>query len=392
MTRTFNGTSSPCPTPPWTDASRRCGRPKWPQGKHRTWPTAPSTGSKGAPDPRPPPLRIEGADHRIRDPSHPPANDPSRGPQPPASASDAGGRRTIPERRALPSTRSAPTAIVWATSPSPADRRGPPNPARPEPSPRETPTSSSSTRRPPSTPPWTSLQGTDSSPSSLKWTPGPHPPSCPGQPSRGTSRRPDSRHRASTSGTTTDPPYKGPAAGFLARIVHGSVAHQDRIHVLQDPAHAVLGKNFLQPLQMVIHCNQRIVRTVQQKPAGYLKDFPVLTATNLGTFPGYQHRIQLSSEAVPHIAHLRSIPFSRRDAVNAEIRQMDAAGIWEPVQTSQWAHGLVTVPKADGGVRITTDLTPLNPFVIPQRYPLPNIKDLYVELAGATVFNPLTTQ
>ena len=182
---------------------------------------------------------------------------------------------------------------------------------------------------------------------------------------------------------------QGNRGWFLARIVHGSVAHQDRIYVLQDPAHAVLGKNFLQPLQMVIHCNQRIVRTVQQKPAGYLKDFPVLTATNLGTFPGYQHRIQLSSEAVPHIAHLRSIPFSRRDAVNAEIRQMDAAGIWEPVQTSQWAHGLVTVPKADGGVRITTDLTPLNPFVIPQRYPLPNIKDLYVELAGATVFTKL---
>ena len=89
---------------------------------------------------------------------------------------------------------------------------------------------------------------------------------------------------------------QGNRGWFLARIVHGSVAHQDRIYVLQDPAHAVLGKNFLQPLQMVIHCNQRIVQTVQQKPAGYLKDFPVLTATNLGTFPGYQHRIQLSSD------------------------------------------------------------------------------------------------
>ena len=213
MTRTFNGTSSPCPTPTSTGASRRCGRPKWPQGRHRTWPTAPSTKSKGAPDPSPPLHRIEGANHRIRDPSHPPVNDPSRGPQPPTSASAAGGRRTIPERRALPSTRSAPTATAWATSPPPADRRGPPNPVRPEPSPRGMQISRPSTRRPPSVPPWTSLQEADSSPSSLKWTPGPHLPSCPGPPSGGTSRRPDYRHRAYTSRTTTDPPSKGTAAG-----------------------------------------------------------------------------------------------------------------------------------------------------------------------------------
>ena len=57
---------------------------------------------------------------------------------------------------------------------------------------------------------------------------------------------------------------------------------------------------------------------------------------------------------------------------------------------SQWAHPLVTVPKKDGkGVRITTDLTRLNTFVIPDPHPLPRIQDIFTNLTGSTVFSKL---
>ena len=45
--------------------------------------------------------------------------------------------------------------------------------------------------------------------------------------------------------------------------------------------------------------------------------------------------------------------------------------------------------KPNGQPRITTDLSPLNLFVIPERYPLPNVKDLFLELSGATIFSKL---
>ena len=49
---------------------------------------------------------------------------------------------------------------------------------------------------------------------------------------------------------------------------------------------------------------------------------------------------------------------------------------------------MVTVPK-DKGVRITSDLSGLNPYVVPERYPLPNIKDLFLDMAGSTIFSKL---
>ncbi len=68
---------------------------------------------------------------------------------------------------------------------------------------------------------------------------------------------------------------------------------------------------------------------------------------------------------------------------------MDEQGIWEPITTSRWVHPLVTVEKEDGKVRITTDFTPLNKHIIPERHPIPRIKDLFLELSGAKVFSKL---
>ena len=38
---------------------------------------------------------------------------------------------------------------------------------------------------------------------------------------------------------------------------------------------------------------------------------------------------------------------------------------------------MVTVSKKDGGVRITSDLSPLNKYIIPDRHPLPRIEELF---------------
>ncbi len=83
------------------------------------------------------------------------------------------------------------------------------------------------------------------------------------------------------------------------------------------------------------------------------------------------------------------IPLAREKEVLEEIKLMDRMGIWEPVNPSEWAHPMVSVPKPSGGVRITTDLTALNKNVIPEKHPLPRIKDLFLKLNGAKVFSKL---
>ncbi len=54
---------------------------------------------------------------------------------------------------------------------------------------------------------------------------------------------------------------------------------------------------------------------------------------------------------------------------------------------SEWAHPLVTVPKKDRGVRLTSDLTRLKPYIFPERFPLPRIRDTILNLKGSIIFS-----
>ncbi|XP_049876804.1 uncharacterized protein K02A2.6-like isoform X1 [Pectinophora gossypiella] len=62
----------------------------------------------------------------------------------------------------------------------------------------------------------------------------------------------------------------------------------------------------------------------------------------------------------------------------------------EPVDTSEWATPLVPVRKADGGLRLCADYkVTLNPALLVDRFPLPKIDDLLVNLNGAQVFSKM---
>ncbi len=184
-------------------------------------------------------------------------------------------------------------------------------------------------------------------------------------------------------------PLKGYIGTFRSKIGFGGRIAEGDIHVVRGTKNNVLGNNFLGPLQVKIDCRARTVAAVQSTQEALLKEFPQLTKETMGTYHGSAHRIQLSPEAVPFAARVRPIPLGMRDAAQEEIREMDRQGIWKPVDHSDWAHPMVTVPKKTGAVRITTDLTKLNQFVIPDRFPLPRIKDILLNLSGSRVFSKL---
>ncbi len=97
-----------------------------------------------------------------------------------------------------------------------------------------------------------------------------------------------------------------------------------------------------------------------------LSEFPELLQEDLGRFIGQPHKIKLQEEANPITIPLRPVPLALQDVVAQEIKLLDQQGVWEPVQTSEWAHPMAVVKKKDGGVRITSDLTTLNKFFIPE--------------------------
>ena len=50
---------------------------------------------------------------------------------------------------------------------------------------------------------------------------------------------------------------------------------------------------------------------------------------------------------------------------------------------------MLFVDKKDGGNRLCTDYRKLNDITIKNKYPLPKIEDLFVQLAGAQVFSKI---
>ncbi len=184
----------------------------------------------------------------------------------------------------------------------------------------------------------------------------------------------------------------GVLGAFETRVRLCGRIHQDFIHVLDGDAAPVLGRNFLTPLDVKIDCGQKTIATV----TGDFKDdctplgrHPGLTQPDIGTCPGPPHQIKLADDVNPFAAKLRPVALARREKTNDAIKAMERDGVWEKTDKSTWVHPLVAVPKPDGTIRVTTDLSRLNTYVVPDRYPVPNIKDMFLQISGARHFSKI---
>ncbi len=181
--------------------------------------------------------------------------------------------------------------------------------------------------------------------------------------------------------------------GFFTTDVKFSnrMAFSCKFYILPNHFSPIFGTDLMSALSLVLDGASSTVRAITAfTPASIAAEFPDLVKQEIGRYPSYQHTIVLSPDAQSTACKARAVPIAKREAVAKEIQNMVQEGIWEKVEgSSPWAHGMVVVPKPDNGVRITTDLSPLNKFVIPQRHPIPIIKDLFLELKGATIFSKL---
>ena len=78
-------------------------------------------------------------------------------------------------------------------------------------------------------------------------------------------------------------------------------------------------------------------------------------------------KIELKENAVPFAVYAaRPVSYPLRETVKMELDSMLEQGIIERVgdRPTQWCHPIVVIPKQDGGVRMTVDLTKLNSQVL----------------------------
>ena len=92
------------------------------------------------------------------------------------------------------------------------------------------------------------------------------------------------------------------------------------------------------------------------------------------------------NESIPPVAQVeRRIPFSLRESVRAEIKNLEEQDIIEDVtsEATPWLSQLVIVPKPSYKIRLCIDMRNANTAIKRTRFPTPTIDDLIFRLKSA---------
>ncbi|KAJ8014421.1 hypothetical protein DPEC_G00040040 [Dallia pectoralis] len=98
----------------------------------------------------------------------------------------------------------------------------------------------------------------------------------------------------------------------------------------------------------------------------------------------------MKPEAVPVHQKLRRLPFSVRQDVSKELKDLQEMDIIECIDASPWVSPIVVTQRKDGGkLRMCVDLREPNKAIVSDCHPLPHMDELLSELRGATVFSTI---
>ena len=152
--------------------------------------------------------------------------------------------------------------------------------------------------------------------------------------------------------------------------------------VVSSPKCALMGRDWLRTIKL----NWKELFEVRKCTSleELLDEYADLFEAPAEGISGFSASLQLKEGQSPVFQKARPVPYALREAVEEELLRLEAAGIIEPVESSDWASPTVNVPKLKGeklSVRICGDYKRLNTCLEDDKYPLPTVQDLFAQLA-----------
>ena len=182
--------------------------------------------------------------------------------------------------------------------------------------------------------------------------------------------------------------------------------------IIADVSKPILGADFLKHHQLIVDLKNRrlidgitslnvcvpvrvsnvpTVRSIDMSQSYHdiLAQYPGITrlsSMQLSCNINVQHYIE--TRGPPVHCRARPIPPHRFEIVKKEFENMMQQGLCRPSK-SPWSSPLHIVPKKNGDIRVCGDYRRLNSITIPDRYPVPRIKDFTHHLSGKTIFSTI---
>jgi hypothetical protein len=112
--------------------------------------------------------------------------------------------------------------------------------------------------------------------------------------------------------------------------------------------------------------------------------------TGLGKLKDKQIKFNIDEKILPSAEHVRRIPFHVRENVEKEIKRLENLDVIEKVNgATPWVSNLVVAPKpnAPNEIRLCVDMRKAKQALKRERYVVPSIDDIILELNGSTEFS-----
>lgn len=155
--------------------------------------------------------------------------------------------------------------------------------------------------------------------------------------------------------------------------------------IIKDGGPPLLGRNFLKTFGIEFS-NLNYAEQINSQN-GLLEKYGNLFDGTLGLFKKSQAHLHLKEGTYPKFFRPRPLPLAIKKKVEAELDNLVALKVLEPVDFSDWGTPIVPILKKDGGIRICGDFkVTLNPHLNIERYPLPRVEEIFAKLHGGAEF------
>ncbi|GJZ83956.1 putative nucleotidyltransferase, ribonuclease H [Tanacetum coccineum] len=154
-----------------------------------------------------------------------------------------------------------------------------------------------------------------------------------------------------------------------------------RIPLLDGKVFRVLGENVRQLMSVK-------AKVKKQENVIVVKDFPEVFPDDLSGLPPVREiefRIKLVSKAMSVAKSPCRLAPSELEELSGQLKELQDKGFIRP-SSSTWGAPVLFVKKKEGSFKMCIKYIELNKLTIKNRYPLPRIDDLFVQLQGSQYF------